>query len=259
MNQTAEWARTILNIHGQLRTGAAVSLHGGLVEDTPQYRRVLPPAPRPGVVSQVRVPVDEADALISQMVRYFERATRRFTWVVGPDTEPANLGSLLQRRGLVLAAEDVALAAVPADMRLPAPSVGVTVEPVATDEQVGEMALVSAAVYGMEQERLREIYRNQFRKSPDDLRYIVRSNGRAVAIGSARIYGDAMYLLGGETHPEWRGRGHYTALLRARVQEAKRRKVALVCTVASDTSAPILAKFGLQECFREQTHEWPGK
>lgn len=58
------------------------------------------------------------------------------------------------------------------------------------------------------------------------------------------------FLAFGGTHPDWRGRGAYRALVRARWDEAARRGVPLLATHARPTSRPILERLG----FRTVSH-----
>jgi GNAT superfamily N-acetyltransferase len=59
-------------------------------------------------------------------------------------------------------------------------------------------------------------------------------------------------LWGGSTLPEYRGRGLYTALLDARIQEAAGRDYRFLTIDASPMSRPIVAKYG----FRLLTTAW---
>jgi predicted acetyltransferase len=54
------------------------------------------------------------------------------------------------------------------------------------------------------------------------------------------------FLAFGGTHPDWRGRGAYRALVRARWDEAARRGVPVLATHARPTSRPILERLGFR-------------
>jgi GNAT superfamily N-acetyltransferase len=63
-------------------------------------------------------------------------------------------------------------------------------------------------------------------------------------------------LWGGSTLVEYRGRGFYTALLAARVQEAQQRGVRFLTIDASPMSRPIVEKNGFQFLIFTQPFKW---
>ena len=76
-------------------------------------------------------------------------------------------------------------------------------------------------------------------------------SGQPIATGCMNLYPalNLAYLWGGSTLPEARGRGAYSALLRARVALARQLGMRTVGVYAlTDTSAPILAKHGYLRC-----------
>jgi hypothetical protein len=66
-------------------------------------------------------------------------------------------------------------------------------------------------------------------------------------------------LWGGSTIPGQRGRGLYTAVLAARVQEARQRRYRYLTIDASPMSRPIVAKYGFQVLTYARRYEWKGQ
>jgi GNAT superfamily N-acetyltransferase len=72
-------------------------------------------------------------------------------------------------------------------------------------------------------------------------------DGRVVAAGGIQFTPYGAYLAGGSTHPDYRGRGCYRALVRARWEAAAARKTPLLATQAGAMSKPILERLGFQQ------------
>jgi len=80
-------------------------------------------------------------------------------------------------------------------------------------------------------------------------RYLIYEHGEPVCAGGMNVYPElSMGLLwAGGTVPEARGRGHYRALLAARLADARSLGLAWVGLYARvDTSAPVVAKHGFE-------------
>jgi GNAT superfamily N-acetyltransferase len=71
-------------------------------------------------------------------------------------------------------------------------------------------------------------------------------DGRAVAWAGAVAGPRGLYLSGGATRPEARGRGCYRALIRARWDEAVRRGTPALVVHAQESSRPILERCGFE-------------
>jgi ribosomal protein S18 acetylase RimI-like enzyme len=76
--------------------------------------------------------------------------------------------------------------------------------------------------------------------------YVAYTDGRAVASARAEFPPGRSFagLWGGGTVPEYRGRGIYRALVRARAVEARRRGYRFLRVDARETSRPILERLG---------------
>ncbi|RPJ00727.1 MAG: GNAT family N-acetyltransferase [Chloroflexi bacterium] len=78
--------------------------------------------------------------------------------------------------------------------------------------------------------------------------------GQAASVGCVYFHSGSPFanLYGGETLPEYRGRGLYTALLAARAQEVLRRGCRYLTIDDGPMSAPIVVRHG----FQLLTHAW---
>lgn len=76
--------------------------------------------------------------------------------------------------------------------------------------------------------------------------YVAYADGRPVASARAEFPPGLSFagLWGGGTIPDYRGRGMYRALVRARAEEARRRGYPYLRVDARDTSRPILERLG---------------
>jgi GNAT superfamily N-acetyltransferase len=74
--------------------------------------------------------------------------------------------------------------------------------------------------------------------------FVALVDGEVVAFAGARFGRTAVYLAGGGTLPEHRGRGAYTALVRARWDAAVERGTPVLTVGAGDMSRPILERLG---------------
>jgi GNAT superfamily N-acetyltransferase len=87
-----------------------------------------------------------------------------------------------------------------------------------------------------------EIYAR--RRSRPGGEWLACLDGLPVAWGSAIAGPRGLYLAGGATLPEARGRGAYRALIRARWDDAVRRRTPGLVVGAQETSRPILERCG---------------
>ncbi len=70
---------------------------------------------------------------------------------------------------------------------------------------------------------------------------------RLVAAGGVQFTPYGAYLAGGSTHPDYRGRGCYRALVRARWDAAAARGTPLLAAHAGKLSKPILERLGFRQ------------
>jgi GNAT superfamily N-acetyltransferase len=197
----------------------------------------------PGLVRQIGLvePVstivftDVADSaiepVIDQQVAYFEALSHEFEWKVYSHDRPGNLVDRLRSRGFEIDEPEAIMALEVHTARPslfePTPAVRLAVDPDEIPERTrAEMSL-----------------------SPHSLSvYVAEINGEVAAHGWARFPSGSPFasLWGGATDPEHRGKGLYSQLVSARVQEAKSRGYRYVTVDAGPMSRPILERRGFQ-------------
>ena len=110
--------------------------------------------------------------------------------------------------------------------------------------------LVVPTAFGMD-EQARRSFEEQaehlwpFQDEPGSNRvFLGVADGEVVASAGARYGRTTVYLAGGATLPEHRGRGAYRALVRARWDAAAARGTPVLTVVAGSMSRPILEQLG---------------
>jgi len=126
----------------------------------------------------------------------------------------------------------------------------VVARPAATFEEFLAAQLVVADSFGQD-EKWREglVQRAKrywpFQATPGGLEtFVALVDGEVVASAAARFGRHAAYLAGGGTRPDSRGRGAYTALVRARWDAAVERGTPALTVGAGAMSRPILQRLG---------------
>jgi GNAT superfamily N-acetyltransferase len=209
-----------------------------------------------------------ADSVISEQVAFYRslRAdggpgsaepesaeNRSLEWKVYGHDLPPDLGSRLAAAGFepeereTLMVFDLARD-LPEHPRTGASDTAVEIRPVTNAMGVIDATSAARAAFGRDDDwkaARTEEYRRRLSDQTLGL-YVAYSDGRPVA--SARIEFPPRRLFaglwGGGTIPEYRGRGIYRALVRARADEARRRGYRYLRVDARETSRPILERLG---------------
>jgi len=220
----------------------------------------------------VRVDFAEEDAgrQVDEIIAWFRRHGRPFSWWVGPSSRPASSPALLEGRGLRLLDryEGVALrldgqpsggGSEPIE-----PCPGVTVEPVEDEAGVRAMVRVNSRVWGypVEAEDRLVAERLAYLRLPGRRggSLLARVDGEVAGTASYRFSGDgqAIYLVGAATLPEFRGRGVFRTLVAWRLRQARARGCRVAtCLARENTSAPILRRLGFTRYFMMPVYTGP--
>jgi GNAT superfamily N-acetyltransferase len=230
-------------------------------------RQVLPGVvrfvrPRPGMSFVLHSDLDEttADAAIDEQLAFFGDRDLSFEWKVYGHDRPADLVARLVARGFEAESPDdimvLEVATAPAALLAgPAADVRRLTDPA----QLGDVVAVMEAVWGREFNWIHERLGGHMRM-PDYLSvYVAYVDGAPACAGW--VYFDKGHfagLWGGSTVEKQRGRGLYTALLAARVQEARARGVPYLTIDAGEMSRPIVARHGFQTITTATACEWKG-
>jgi hypothetical protein len=215
---------------------------------------VLPGGLPLGLVLPERIEESEIGRIVDS-VRRLHRAEQRerALWFVPEAASPGNLAERLLALGMkpndfpgadARNAMMVCLEAPP-----PGPP-GVVARPAATFEEFLQARLVVADAIGLD-EATRESVRREaehfwpFQSHPGAVDvFVALVDGEVVAYGGARFGQTAVYLAGGGTLEDHRGRGAYTALVRARWDAAVERGTPILTVGAGEMSRPILERLG---------------
>lgn len=173
-----------------------------------------------------------------------ERDVPRLEWWVGWNATPTGLGERLLALGLVPDDEEPMLTGMTCETE-PPPAPHVEVRRIETiDEQLAALEVDWAVWRHKDRERRAEIERRRF--DPDDTvqHFAAYADGRPVGFARAVDLNGGVALMGGAVLTDYRGRGVYRALVRARWDYAAARGTPLLVVQAGHMSAPVLAGLG---------------
>jgi len=127
---------------------------------------------------------------------------------------------------------------------------GLVARPAQTFEEFLAALLVMVDAFGQDEEarraaerRAESLWRFQFSDGGPQV-FVALVEGEVVAFAVARFGRTAVYLQGGGTLPDHRGRGAYRALVRTRWDAAVERGTPVLTVGAGDMSRPILERLG---------------
>lgn len=194
-----------------------------------------------------RVRAEDVDRQRAEAHAWFAgRGRDRLTWWLGPSTRPRDLERRLVEDGAELHADTPLTGMVLTEE--PPEGGDFVVRRVETFDDFVASSEISAAVFGQRPGRSRaELEEDWPRSAETGVRFLAVDGDRPVARGTAAFttHG-ALALVGGATLPEERGRGAYTALVRARWDEAVRRGRPALVVQATRMSRPILERLGFR-------------
>jgi len=223
-------------------------------EEQPLLVRHVDLVGRSGVVIYSRLSEDTAETAIEEQIAYFGHLGQEFEWKVFSHDQPPDLVQRLAAHGFEI---DETEAVLVYDLRssadLPEPAREVAVKRISTHHELRDVTSVKARVYGDGFSDIADRLAYEMDHAPETLSVYLACVGETpAACGWIRFRPGGAFagLWGGSTIPELRHRGIYTALVGARLDEARRRGVRYVTVDAGQMSRPILEKLG----FRLLTH-----
>jgi GNAT superfamily N-acetyltransferase len=202
-----------------------------------------------GVVIFSRLSVANADRSIQEQIAFFEALPQDFEWKAYAHDAPADLVTRLGRLGFDV---DESEAVMVTDLQSapaldPLTDTAITVRRIGTRAELADVAAVKQRVYGHGAAELLDQLGYELDNAPHYLSvYVAEMAGTPAATAWIRFPSSSAFasLWGGSTLPEQRNRGLYTALLAARLAEARARGVRYVTVDARAMSRPILEKRG---------------
>ena len=230
--------------------------------ERPGWRQIVTPSVKGGGMNEVSLAQlgDDVDAVIDATIAQYRALGCKFVWRVGPDSSPSDLPDRLAARGL---AHNVACGmARSAEMTAPELRVDEIDESTLDlftqtmaagwNMDPASLAIVNRTALGLgQQDRARDTHEL---RAPRHHLFLAYCDGRPAATAGAVVFAKSVYLLGGVTLPEFRGRGAYRALVAARLAFARARGIELATSHArAQTSAPILERLGFEQLVRYDT------
>jgi GNAT superfamily N-acetyltransferase len=204
------------------------------------------------------------DELIARQVAFFADCGERFEWKLHGHDLPADLPERLLAAGFVPEErETVVIAPIEVLTAEPALPEGVTIREIVEREDMNRIAELNGVVYGHDPEYgwMDELAAERV-ADPERLRIFAAEAGDVMVCAAwVRFPSGTEFATywGGATHPDWRGRGIYRALVAHRARLAAERGCRYVAVDASDDSNPILQRLGFVPVTTTTPYVWsPG-
>lgn len=253
----------LLDAHDRQVRRSLAAAPGFVAEDLGLVVRVTaPPGSSSSFIEWSNLESGDADAEIAEQVAWFEAREQAFEWKTYGRDRPADLGERLQRSGFVAGDEEAFVVGEVADVLRATAGHDITTQGIevrdASRADAAGMQALSASVWGDDAAtRFDELF-TELAAAPEQLRlFVVTAEQRIVSFGWVRLPSeDFATLWGGSTHPGFRGRGFYRALVRHRAlvaQRAGRRYLQVDCTPGS---RPILEPLGLEVIDTTTPYRW---
>jgi GNAT superfamily N-acetyltransferase len=217
--------------------------------------------PFANMVSAATLTSDNADATIRQAIDFFARQNKVFSWVIGPRTTPADLGTRLRAAGLAKLEEMAGMSLT--DLNTPIQSnPAVRIREMTADDTDAASRTHSHA-FPIPQEFARLFIEVLFlvRDRLKTRLYLAFLDGIDEPVASATtvfLPNQPIIRLGGATTvPEHRGKGIYSSLVARRLADARDDGAeAAVIEAIRTTSAPVCRKLGFTEICGLELYAW---
>ena len=211
-----------------------------------------------GTVIYSQLDESNADQTIREEIAYFKKLkiADDLEWKLFDYDPPTDLKARLIAHGFVPQDPDAVLIldlqAVPPVLLEP---ISQAVQRITDEARLSEIVTIHKGVWDEDNDWLVKSLGRTLREKPQELSvYIAYVDGNPASAGWIDYHEGNPFagLWGGSTLPEYRQRGLYTALVKARVQEAKARGIRYLTIDASPMSRAVLEKFG----FRLMAYAW---
>ncbi len=223
-----------------------------ILPDAVIVRRVSP-HPHANTVGRLRFGASLEPRVDAIRAWFAEHDRARFLWCIGWHATPVDLEARLLDLGAVPDPSDHRLTALILDHEPPPAPTGIEIRRETTREQFLARTLLSMDVCGIDDaDRAMLLARTDERwaalqANPNEWAYGAYLDGELVAMGVVeRTDVGPLFLGGGATRPDARGRGIYRALVRARWDDAVRLGTPALLVHASPMSRPILERSGFR-------------
>jgi hypothetical protein len=227
-------------------------------EDWVQLRTPSSPGPHHNKIMRARLNEAEADARIAEVLAEHARREAGLSWIVSPDSTPADLSARLVAAGVPHVSHGLGMVrAVPTSPPPPMPA-GLRLEPTTVDDvdRIGRI-VADASEREAFAERVSDWARRVFAGEGGDLRWwLAYLDDALVGSCTLRVLPNLGYLQGASVLPSQRGRGLYRAMTWMRLEQLRRRGISHAVIWADErTSGPIAQKMGFRVVTSLDYHE----
>jgi GNAT superfamily N-acetyltransferase len=212
------------------------------------------PSPDRDLLSMIRIEATAVPSMLAEVGEYFRKnGKERLGIIVGPGTRPENLADILLERGASLTDEHHGMVfPVEQDLAIKVDPC-IEVREVSLPETTEAITDMVDRAWGMPVGACRKGV-DELRKYPEGsvqaLRiFVAFYHGKPAAFSAMDVQPElpVIRIAGGATDPVYRGKGLYKALVKARLEAARKwDKAYLVVQAKVHTSAPILQKLGFR-------------
>jgi len=249
--------KRILALYDQDRR--RISLFDMQREETPHLVRHLSPS-GDGLIIYSNLSSTNVEKVIQEQIAHFDSTGCDFSWVVFDHDTPANLKDRLLAHGFLTEEPDAILILDIEDLSqdLVKP-INFDVQRISDPENIDDVLSIRQQIWQSDYSSMARSLAKRLVDDPESLGlYVAYVDGKPVSTAQISFFKKCHFagLVHSATLPGFRGRGLYTALIAARVQEAKRRGIRFVDVDASPMSQPILEKLGFQWLTESYSCEW---
>lgn len=234
------------------------------VEDLGQVIRAVFPLEEAGVVCYSDLDSASADTVIQAQIAYFEKLGYGFEWKYYDYDTPPDLPERLLKAGFKAEDKEAILvldmAQAPESLLAP---IQHDIRRVTTVEGLRDADKVHQIVWEDEADAVSQRFTPVIEKYPESMSmYVAYVDNLPVSYGRVEFpSGENPFasIWGGSTLPDYRKRGIYSALVAARLQEARARgRHYLTVDADPNTSMPILHKLSFQTIAYSTPYLWEG-
>ncbi|MGG4144177.1 N-acetyltransferase [Paenibacillus algorifonticola] len=210
-----------------------------------------------GFVLHTDLNENNVDEAIVKQLAYFRELKQSFEWKVYSDDKPSNLKERLLAHGFNIGEEEAMMVIQLADgHELLQYEIPTSIRPVTDAAGIDALVALEETVWGVPHAEHGERLKQDLQDKQIGLHIYAAYDGDQM-VSAAWMYlheGTSFASIwGGSTLAEYRGKGHYSALLAVRAQAAWRAGFRLMTVDASPMSRPILARRG----FELLAYTWP--
>lgn len=228
------------------RIGASIPGYAKIT--SPDVVKYISEDSKSGFINYYCIKAEHTDAVISRELEYFSSICCPFEWKTYDTDEPFNIGEKLLAYGFIQGETEsfmvLDLDTIQSNLEIPFNIIEVT-----DRDGIKDAIAVQEKVWGEDFSARLEYLVNFKKTAPENCSiYVIYENKKPVASAWSTYNGSSPFagMWGGSTLSEYRCKGYYTALLRKRVADARKRSKKYLMIDALETSRPIVEKSGFK-------------